>query len=61
MPVKRSSYWRANCATKSYHSQTDNEPELLTGGEMVMINRDIDLMEKEKTEAGDLQKIRKME
>lgn len=34
--------------TKSYHSSTDNEPEVLQAGEMVMINRDIDLMEKEK-------------
>ncbi len=34
--------------TKSYHSSTDNEPEILQAGEMVMINRDIDLMEKEK-------------
>ncbi|HVW59350.1 MAG TPA: FecR domain-containing protein [Puia sp.] len=33
--------------TKSYHSSTDNEPETLHAGEMVMINRDIDLMEKE--------------
>jgi len=32
---------------KSYHSSTDNEPETLQGGDMVMINRDIDLMEKE--------------
>jgi ferric-dicitrate binding protein FerR (iron transport regulator) len=34
--------------TKSYHSSTDNTPEVLQAGEMVMINRDIDLMEKEK-------------
>ena len=40
--------------TKSYHSQTDNEPELLTGGEMVMINRDIDLMEKEKMDGSEM-------
>jgi ferric-dicitrate binding protein FerR (iron transport regulator) len=33
---------------KSYHSSTDNEPEVLSAGDMVMINRDIDLMEKEK-------------
>jgi hypothetical protein len=37
--------------TKSYHSDTDNEPELLAPGEMVMINRDIDLMEKEKMDS----------
>jgi ferric-dicitrate binding protein FerR (iron transport regulator) len=36
---------------KSYHSSTDNEPETLEAGEMVMINRDIDLMEKEKLNA----------
>jgi ferric-dicitrate binding protein FerR (iron transport regulator) len=33
---------------KSYHSDTDNEPVTLGAGEMVMINTDIDLMEKEK-------------
>jgi ferric-dicitrate binding protein FerR (iron transport regulator) len=32
---------------KSYHSTTDNSTEALQAGEMVMINRDIDLMEKE--------------
>ena len=32
---------------KSYHSSTDNSTEELQAGEMVMINRDIDLMEKE--------------
>jgi ferric-dicitrate binding protein FerR (iron transport regulator) len=32
---------------KSYLSDTDNEPELLQASEMVMINREIDLMEKE--------------
>ena len=35
---------------KSYHSDTDNEPVTLSAGEMVMINTDIDLMEKEKTD-----------
>ncbi|MHA4811149.1 FecR family protein [Flavitalea flava] len=39
---------------KSYHSTTDNEPELLQAGEMVMINRDIDLMEKEKVDSTEL-------
>jgi len=34
--------------SKSYRSDSDNEPEWLQAGEMVMINRDIDLMEKEK-------------
>jgi transmembrane sensor len=33
---------------KSYHSDTDNEPEVLDAGDMLMINREIDLMEKEK-------------
>jgi hypothetical protein len=33
--------------TKSYHSSTDNEPETLRSGDMVMINKEIDLMEKE--------------
>jgi len=45
---------------KSYHSDTDNEPELLTAGEMVMINRDIDLMEKEKMSPAELDKVRAM-
>jgi ferric-dicitrate binding protein FerR (iron transport regulator) len=39
---------------KSYHSTTDNEPELVQAGEMVMINRGIDLMEKEKLDSKDL-------
>lgn len=42
---------------KSYHSTTDNEPEILTAGEMVMINRDIDLMEKEKLDSAELKKL----
>lgn len=32
---------------KSYHSDTDNKAELLLPGEMVMLNRTVDLMEKE--------------
>lgn len=32
---------------KSYHSNTDNKAELLLPGEMVMLNRSVDLMEKE--------------
>jgi transmembrane sensor len=39
---------------KSYHSDTDNEPETIHAGEMVMINRDIDLMEKEKMDGSEL-------
>lgn len=44
-------------ARKSYHSSTDNEPETLVGGEMVMINQDIDLMEKEKLSSAELDKL----
>jgi transmembrane sensor len=44
--------------TKSYHSDTDNEPEILAAGEMLMINREIDLMEKEKLSADELEKVR---
>ena len=43
---------------KSYHSDTDNEPEVLKDGEMVMINHDIDLMEKEALSAAELDKLR---
>jgi hypothetical protein len=39
---------------KSYHSDSDNEPETLVAGEMLMINRDIDLMEKEKMDGSEL-------
>ena len=42
---------------KSYHSTTDNEPEVLQAGEMVMINRDIDLMEKETMDSTELRKV----
>jgi ferric-dicitrate binding protein FerR (iron transport regulator) len=43
---------------KSYHSDTDNEPETLDSGDMVMINRDIDLMEKEKLTPAELDKLK---
>ena len=43
--------------TKSYHSTTDNEPETLGRGEMVMINRDIDLMEKETLKPDELKAV----
>lgn len=33
--------------TKSYHSATDNQPEILERGQMVLANNEIDLMEKE--------------
>ena len=45
---------------KSYHSDTDNEPETLDAGDMVMINRDIDLMEKEKMNPDELKKLKAM-
>jgi ferric-dicitrate binding protein FerR (iron transport regulator) len=44
--------------TKSYHSGTDNETAILGPGEMVMINTDIDLMEKEKMDSTELMKLR---
>src|SRR5882757_2637330 len=43
--------------SKSYHSSTDNEVENLVAGEMVMINRDIDLMEKEKLNPAELKAL----
>jgi transmembrane sensor len=43
---------------KSYHSDTDSASEVLEAGEMVMINRDIDLMEKEKLSADELNKVK---
>jgi transmembrane sensor len=43
---------------KTYHSDTDNEPEMLEAGEMLMINREIDLMEKEKMSPAELEKVR---
>jgi transmembrane sensor len=45
-------------ASKAYHSDTDNEPEVLDAGEMVMVNRDIDLIEKEKLSPEDLARLR---
>ncbi|MBS1602221.1 MAG: FecR domain-containing protein [Bacteroidetes bacterium] len=45
---------------KTYHSDTDNEPEVLESGDMVMINRDIDLMEKEKMSPSELEKVKAM-
>ncbi len=43
---------------KSYHSDSDNEPEQLDAGDMLMINREIDLMEKEKMNPGELEKAK---
>ncbi|WP_158538592.1 FecR family protein [Chitinophaga skermanii] len=40
---------------KSYHSDTDNQPETLECGQMVMANKQIDLMEKETFEVNDLE------
>ena len=39
---------------KSYYSNLDHEPYVLKDGEMVMINKDIDLMEKETFEINEL-------
>jgi len=47
--------------TKSYTSKTDNQPETLEAGDMVMINREIDLMEKEKLDSAELKAIEKMD
>lgn len=44
-------------ASKSYHSTTDNEPETMGPGEMVMINRTIDLMEKETLKPEELKQL----
>lgn len=44
--------------TKSYHSDTDSLPEELTTGDMVMINREIDLMEKEKMTGPEEDKVK---
>lgn len=45
--------------TKSYHSDTDSATEALGPGEMVMINRGIDLMEKEKMSREEIDKAKK--
>jgi ferric-dicitrate binding protein FerR (iron transport regulator) len=44
---------------KSYHSDTDSASEVLVPGEMVMINRGIDLMEKEKMSQEEIDKAKK--
>jgi transmembrane sensor len=41
-------------AKKSYHSTLDNSEYELTSGQMVMINREIDLIEKEKFDSTEL-------
>jgi transmembrane sensor len=45
-------------ASKTFHSDTDSEPEILDGGEMVMVNQDVDLMEKEKLSPEELARLR---
>jgi len=45
--------------TKSYHSSTDNEPETLKSGDMVMINKEIDLMEKETLDSAERKAVEK--
>ena len=44
--------------SKSYHSDTDSLPEELTAGNMIMINREIDLMEKEKMTGPEEDKVK---
>lgn len=41
--------------TKSYHSETDDQPEHLKSGGMILANKDIDLMEKETFELAEQQ------
>jgi transmembrane sensor len=45
---------------KSYPSDTDNSTEALGPGEMVMINREIDLMEKEKMSPAEIDRVKAM-
>jgi transmembrane sensor len=45
---------------KSYRSDTDSATESIGPGEMVMINRDIDLMEKEKMSREEIDKVKGM-
>ena len=40
--------------TKSYHSNTDNQPEILGNGNMILANKEIDLMEKETYQPAEL-------
>jgi ferric-dicitrate binding protein FerR (iron transport regulator) len=40
--------------SRTYHSNSDNAAEKLHAGDMVMINTDIDLMEKEKYDSAEL-------
>lgn len=45
-------------AMKSYHSDSDSLPEQLEAGDLLMINREIDLMEKEKMNAEELERVK---
>lgn len=40
---------------KSYHSATDNQPEILGRGNMILANKEIDLMEKETYHSVDME------
>jgi len=40
---------------KTYHSATDNQPEILERGQMVLANKEIDLMEKETYNPAELE------
>jgi ferric-dicitrate binding protein FerR (iron transport regulator) len=42
---------------KMYRSDLDSAQEVLHSGDMLMINREIDLMEKEKMDTGDIRKV----
>jgi len=44
---------------KSYHSDLDSLPEELNSGDMLMINREIDLMEKERMDPDELDKVKR--
>jgi len=41
--------------SKSYHSKTDDQPEMLGPGNMVLANKEIDLMEKETYHTADME------
>jgi transmembrane sensor len=43
---------------KSYHSDLDSATEILDSGDMLMINREIDLMEKERMKPDELEKVK---
>ena len=43
---------------KSYHSDLDSAAEMLKSGDMLMINREIDLMEKEKMSQDEISKVK---